>query len=117
MTFNLIFLILVFNLAKPDFIVPLMDQHLDKGTRQLTWRCEARGVPFPEYTWYKNGEKIQNSSDNNRLVVGNTIFLRNLQHDRDSGMYQCIAENSHGVASTSAQLRILGIFLYKLSIG
>lgn len=95
--------------SKPDFIVPLTDQHLDKGTRQLTWRCEARGVPFPEYSWYKNGERIQNSSDGDRLVFGNTLYLRNLQHDRDSGMYQCIAENTHGVSSTSAQLRILEV--------
>ncbi|XP_053377933.1 contactin-4-like isoform X2 [Mercenaria mercenaria] len=95
--------------SKPDFIVPLTDQHLDKGTRQLTWRCEARGVPFPVYTWLRNGEIIQNSSDGDRLVLANTLFLRNLQHDRDSGMYQCIAENSHGVSSTSAQLRILEV--------
>ncbi|XP_060590084.1 contactin-4-like isoform X2 [Ruditapes philippinarum] len=95
--------------SQPDFIVPLTDQHLDKGTRQLTWRCEARAVPFPTYTWYKNAQVIQNSTDGDRLVIGNTLFLRNLQHERDSGMYQCVAQNSHGVTSTSAQLRILEV--------
>ena len=38
--------------AKPQFVMPLMDQHLDVGTKQLTWQCEARSVPFPTYTWY-----------------------------------------------------------------
>lgn len=35
--------------AVPYFIIPLEDQHVDKGS-QLTWRCEAMGYPQPVYT-------------------------------------------------------------------
>ncbi|KAL4226978.1 Contactin-3 [Mactra antiquata] len=95
--------------SKPEFIGPLSDQHLDVGTKQLTWRCEARAVPFPVYTWYKNGERLYNSTNGDRIVDSNTLFLRNLNQERDAGMYQCVAENSHGVTSTTAQLRILSV--------
>lgn len=95
--------------SKPQFIMPLTDQHLDVNTRQLTWRCEARAVPFPTYTWYKNGEMLKNSTDGNRLIFGNTLYLRNLEAAKDAGVYQCVAQNSHGVSSTSAQLRILSV--------
>lgn len=93
--------------AKPRFVMELQDQHLDVGTMQLTWRCEARAIPFPTYVWYKNGERLGNSTTGDIIVLYNTLYLRNLVATRDNGVYQCIAENSHGYASSSAQLRIL----------
>ncbi|WAR26777.1 CONT-like protein [Mya arenaria] len=95
------------NITKPYFVMPLHDQHLDTGTQQLTWQCEARSVPFPTYTWYKDGLIITNSSEGDIRVHKNTLYLQNLDPKRDSGMYQCFAANSHGVSTTAAQLRIL----------
>ncbi|XP_052286931.1 contactin-5-like [Dreissena polymorpha] len=95
--------------SKPQFVMPLMDQHLDVGTKQLTWQCEARSVPFPTYTWYKDGVRITNSTNGEVQVISNILFLRNLQEKRDSGMYQCFAENSHGTSTSAAQLRILSL--------
>ncbi|XP_052780285.1 contactin-like [Mya arenaria] len=95
--------------SKPYFVMPLHDQHLDTGTQQLTWQCEARSVPFPTYTWYKDGLIITNSSEGDIRVHKNTLYLQNLDPKRDSGMYQCFAANSHGVSTTAAQLRILTV--------
>lgn len=95
--------------SKPEFLLPLLDKHLDKGTKQLTWRCEARAVPFPQYTWYKNGVPLTNSSDGNIAVWKNTLVLKNLEKSRDEGMYQCGASNAYGTTMTSAQLRILSV--------
>ena len=92
--------------ARPHFLLKLHNQHLDEGTSQLTWRCEARAIPFPFYTWYKNGEKIDNMTSGNMMIVGNTLHMTNLNKDME-GMYQCSAQNTHGVAFTAAQLRIL----------
>ena len=79
---------------------------LDEGTKQLTWRCEARSIPFPLYTWYKDGEMIQNSSSGDIKVFRNTLHLTNLNQNME-GMYQCAANNTHGVTFSSGQLRIL----------
>lgn len=38
--------------ASPYYIYDLQDKHVDEG-RRVTWRCEARGVPAPTYTWLK----------------------------------------------------------------
>ena len=40
------------------------------------------------------------------MIVGNTLHMTNLNKDME-GMYQCSAQNTHGVAFTAAQLRIL----------
>ena len=93
--------------AMPEMILPLQDQHLDVGTRQLTWRCEARAVPFPQYAWYKNGVLLTNSSNSDVTLFRNTLILRNLNKERDEGMYQCLANNTHGEVVSTAQLRIL----------
>jgi len=101
--------------AKPYFVMPLQDQHLDTGTRQLTWRCEARAVPFPVYSWYKDGVPITNNSNGDISVHSNTLYLRNIEKKRDSGMYQCFAANSHGVTTTAAQLRVLGKTVFNMT--
>ena len=79
---------------------------LDEGTKHLTWRCEARSIPFPLYTWYKDGEMIQNSTSGDIKVFCNTLHLTNLNQNME-GMYQCDANNTHGVTFSSGQLRIL----------
>ncbi|KAL5013276.1 hypothetical protein ScPMuIL_007546 [Solemya velum] len=94
--------------AKPYFSLPLRDQHVDVGN-ELTWRCVARGIPTPIYTWYKNGVLLENSTDNHLVVSGNLIIIRNLEEERDSGIYQCSANNSRGVSFSTAQLRVLSI--------
>ena len=100
----------VYITAKPRFLLALQNQHLDEGTRQLTWRCEARAVPFATYTWFKNGEELQNSSSGDVRVVRNTLHLTNLNKDME-GMYQCRAKNTIGETYSSGQLRILSKYL------
>ncbi|XP_067827517.1 immunoglobulin superfamily DCC subclass member 4 [Heptranchias perlo] len=66
--------------------------------------CKADGEPAPGIRWLKNGEdilsngrvKIQNSGS---LVI-NQIGLE------DAAYYQCIAENSLGMACTTAKLAV-----------
>ncbi|KAK7493986.1 hypothetical protein BaRGS_00014868 [Batillaria attramentaria] len=90
--------------AEPYFSYPLTDQHVDLGSK-LTWHCEARGKPTPTYTWYKNGQVLQNSTG--VRISGNTMVIDSLQRERDSGMYQCAARNLYGVSFSSAQIRVL----------
>ncbi|CAL1534452.1 unnamed protein product [Lymnaea stagnalis] len=91
--------------AKPFFIFPLKDQHIDIGL-PLTWRCEAVGVPRPTYHWYKNGILLTNT-ENDIEVRNNILAITETHPDKHQGMYQCGATNVHGTTLSTAQLRVL----------
>ncbi|XP_046331627.2 contactin-like [Haliotis rufescens] len=91
--------------AKPYFIFPLRDQHLDIGS-QLTWRCEVIGRPRAQYSWYKNGQLIT-SVPGDVEVNKNVLVITSAQPSKHNGMYQCAAENLHGSTYSSAELRVL----------
>uniref|UniRef100_A0A7N8Y7F1 Contactin 3b n=1 Tax=Mastacembelus armatus TaxID=205130 RepID=A0A7N8Y7F1_9TELE len=66
----------------------------------LFWECKASGKPKPSFSWLKNGEQGRVQIENGAL----SIAVLNLS---DSGMYQCVAENKHGIIHSSAQLMVL----------
>ncbi|KAK6317847.1 hypothetical protein J4Q44_G00111380 [Coregonus suidteri] len=61
-----------------------------------TMSCEASGKPKPHVHWLKNSH----SYDKHDLKFSGLTF-------EDSGMYQCIAENRHGVIYADAELRVI----------
>lgn len=75
--------------------------------RTYTLVCEVTGAPFPDITWYKDGEAIEYS---NRLYLN--LFDGSLHFSQtillqDEGVYQCEAKNEYGtVISTEAILSI-----------
>lgn len=93
--------------AKPFFVFPLPNVHADVES-ELTWRCEADGVPHVTYTWFKNSEVLTRVHGEIE-VRENVLFIRRLDKERDEGMYQCMASNAHGTSMSSAQLRVLSI--------
>ena len=97
--------------AEPNFTIPLMDKHMD-NTAELTWTCEAFGIPDVTYTWLKNGEPLYEwdlpVEDVERYIVqDNVLKIKQLDPERDSGMYQCSARNQLTTKYSSAQLRVL----------
>ncbi|XP_069694656.1 contactin [Periplaneta americana] len=99
--------------AEPNFTIPLVDKHMDnKG--ELTWTCEAFGIPDVNYTWFRNGEVLDLESlppeDHDRyLIVDNVLTIKYLDPERDQAMYQCRARNVLKTKYSSAQLRILSL--------
>ena len=97
--------------AAPKFTIPLMNKHMDdRGT--LTWSCEAFGIPDVNYKWYRNGEYFSENSlpaeDKDRYEFqDNVLKIKQLNPERDEGMYQCGASNQLKERYSSAQLRIL----------
>lgn len=84
----------------------------------LTWTCEAFGVPDVTYSWFKNGELIETDKllpdDKNRIILqDNVLIIRHLNVDKDPGMYQCQARNTLKTRYSSAQLRVLSKLIYK----
>ncbi|XP_071155484.1 contactin-like [Mytilus edulis] len=92
--------------AEPFFLFPLKDQHIDQGS-QLTWHCAARGIPAPTYFWLKNGVRLY-TIEGDITISNNVLVVHNADPVRHNGMYQCGAENKHGISHTEGQLRVLG---------
>ncbi len=50
--------------------------------------------------------------DVNRVIISNNVLtIKTLNAERDDGMYQCAASNTHGTRYSSGQLKVLGMFL------
>uniref|UniRef100_A0A8C7T687 Contactin 1 n=1 Tax=Oncorhynchus mykiss TaxID=8022 RepID=A0A8C7T687_ONCMY len=61
-----------------------------------TMSCVASGKPKPHVQWLKNMSAKMQRGEGKVLVS-----------EGDSGMYQCIAENRHGVIYANAELRVI----------
>ncbi|XP_020863232.1 contactin-3 [Phascolarctos cinereus] len=89
--------------AKPHWVQMIKDVEAAVEDN-LYWECRASGKPKPSYRWLKNGDG---------LVVEERIQLENGAlsiadlNVNDSGMYQCIAENKHGLVYSSAELKVV----------
>lgn len=81
----------------------------------VTWTCEAFGVPNVTYKWFKNSEPLEIdkllSDDQKRYSIQNNVLnIKYVDMKKDSGMYQCQAQNTLKKRYSSAQLRVLGRF-------
>lgn len=95
--------------AKPYFPFGIGNKFVDPG-QTLKWRCKAVARPKAIYAWYKNGQLLENGVDGIE-VQENVLTLRNIDKDRDEGMYQCSATNVHGTTYSSGQLKVLCMYL------
>ncbi|KAL1110582.1 hypothetical protein AAG570_008110 [Ranatra chinensis] len=99
--------------AEPNFTIPLTDKHMDNNA-DLTWTCEAFGIPDVTYTWFRNGQllKVEDLPPEDRdrySVQDNVLTIRYLDPKRDPAMYQCQAKNILKIKYSSAQLRVLSL--------
>ncbi|KAM6169415.1 contactin-4 isoform 3-T3 [Rhynchocyon petersi] len=70
------------------------------------WECKANGRPKPTYRWLKNGEPLF-SQDRVHIEQGTlNITIVSLS---DAGMYQCVAENKHGLIFSNAELSVVAV--------
>ncbi|XP_030072034.1 contactin-1 [Microcaecilia unicolor] len=83
--------------ALPEWVTHISETEKDIGS-DLSWPCAATGKPIPRIKWLKNG--VANRQGEMK-IYGLTL--------EDAGMYQCIAENTHGAISANAELRILAL--------
>uniref|UniRef100_A0A672ICQ7 Contactin 3a, tandem duplicate 2 n=1 Tax=Salarias fasciatus TaxID=181472 RepID=A0A672ICQ7_SALFA len=90
--------------AKPQWIQTMKDTALAIEER-LYWECRANGKPKPSYTWLKNGQQLLSED---RIRVEDGVLSVSVLTLSDAGMYQCVAENKHGVIYFAAELMVLG---------
>ncbi|XP_064161414.1 contactin-3 isoform X1 [Anguilla rostrata] len=77
----------------------------------LYWECKANGKPKPSYSWLKNGETLHTeiavSNLQGRVQIENGALSISSLNLSDAGMYQCVAENKHGIIYSTAELMVL----------
>uniref|UniRef100_A0A8C5DCN7 Contactin-3-like n=1 Tax=Gouania willdenowi TaxID=441366 RepID=A0A8C5DCN7_GOUWI len=90
--------------AKPQWIQTMKDTALAIEER-LYWECRANGKPKPSYTWLRNGQQLLSED---RINVEDGVLTVSVLTLADAAMYQCVAENKHGVIYFAAELMVLG---------
>uniref|UniRef100_A0A670JFC4 Contactin 1 n=1 Tax=Podarcis muralis TaxID=64176 RepID=A0A670JFC4_PODMU len=91
--------------AYPEWVEHINDTERDIGS-EFHWPCVAAGKPLPTMRWLKNGIPF--------LIITAALCLLYLYYLRfsslkkeDEGMYQCVAENIHGMIYSNAELKVL----------
>uniref|UniRef100_A0A452F193 Hemicentin 2 n=1 Tax=Capra hircus TaxID=9925 RepID=A0A452F193_CAPHI len=67
--------------------------------------CEARGVPMPDITWFKDGDPLVPSSEVVYTRGGRQLQLERAQGS-DAGTYSCKASNAVGVVEKTTRLEV-----------
>ncbi|XP_035521312.1 contactin-1a isoform X2 [Morone saxatilis] len=80
--------------AFPEWVEHISSTEKDLSS-DYTMSCIPSGNPKPHIRWLKNGELL----DRKEMRFSSLTF-------DDSGMYQCIAENRHGIIYANAELRV-----------
>ncbi|XP_063116332.1 contactin-3 isoform X3 [Cavia porcellus] len=89
--------------AKPHWVQFIKDMEMAVED-SLYWECRASGKPKPSYRWLKNGEALVLEE---RIQIENGALTISNLNVTDSGMFQCIAENKHGLIYSSAELKVV----------
>uniref|UniRef100_A0A671W9G0 Hemicentin 1 n=1 Tax=Sparus aurata TaxID=8175 RepID=A0A671W9G0_SPAAU len=71
----------------------------------LTLECEARGVPLPTITWYRNGEAILSNRQAQYMERGHYLKIPRAQAS-DAGQYTCKVTSVAGSAEKTYELDV-----------
>lgn len=105
---------------KPMFLSNLKSETLGEYGAVIKLDCDVQGVPSPNITWYKDAKKIGSTGqliDNNQIEeFDNGDGRYSVEEDRslvikglkmnDVGIFQCIAANEAGEASSYTWLKV-----------
>ncbi|KAK9399608.1 contactin-1 [Crotalus adamanteus] len=81
--------------AYPEWVEHINDTERDIGS-EFYWPCIAAGKPIPTIRWLRNGLPYWKGE----------LRFSSLKLE-DSGMYQCVAENIHGMIYSNAELKVI----------
>ncbi len=91
-------------LIEPPQLILAPENGRKPMARTTRFYCEFSGWPTPNITWLKNGREIEH---NGRIKVQGERLIISQTDTRDSGYYQCRAENEAGMAQGIARLYII----------
>lgn len=71
--------------------------------------CRVTGRPYPEVTWYINGQQVANDMTHKILVNesgNNSLMITNVSR-ADAGIVTCVARNKAGETSCQCNLNVI----------
>ncbi|XP_042525465.1 obscurin [Dipodomys spectabilis] len=93
--------------AAPVFLTQLQNQEVQDGY-PVSFDCMVTGQPVPSVRWFKDGKLLEEDDHymiNEDQQGGHQLIITAVV-PADMGVYRCLAENSVGVSSTKAELRV-----------
>ncbi|XP_055298860.1 vascular endothelial growth factor receptor 1-like isoform X8 [Sitodiplosis mosellana] len=74
-------------------------------------KCQFRGIPTPQLTWYKNGNEIRPDVDDKHITLDDNGTVLHLHYTKaeDEGKYKCVAINRIGSTSHETTLKMTGL--------
>ncbi|CAB0041624.1 unnamed protein product [Trichogramma brassicae] len=92
-------------LEKPTFRTELKRVTLSEYGKTVSLHCDAEGVPPPTIQWFRNAEPIQRLPGSRySMQEDGSLVIKKLKME-DSGMFQCLALNDAGEASSYTWLK------------
>ncbi|KAJ3594699.1 hypothetical protein NHX12_004006 [Muraenolepis orangiensis] len=93
--------------AAPVFLTELQSQDVPDGY-PVSFDCVVIGKPPPAVRWFKDGKLLE---ENDHYMInedqeGCHQLIITTVLPTDMGVYRCMAENSSGITSTKAELRV-----------
>lgn len=89
------------------FLTELQNQEVLDGY-PVSFDCVVTGQPVPSVRWFKDGRVLE--EDDHYMISedqqGGHQLIITAVVPADMGVYRCLAENSAGVSSTKAELRV-----------
>ncbi|XP_039601441.1 vascular endothelial growth factor receptor 1 isoform X2 [Polypterus senegalus] len=71
--------------------------------------CPATGIPYPQISWYKNSQRLQQGPGIILTVGSKSLIIERVKED-DEGMYRCEAVNRKGSVKSTAYLNVQTAF-------
>ncbi|XP_070547367.1 peroxidasin homolog [Ptychodera flava] len=90
----------VLNLQSPSIPVVTIDRDPVIEGDDVTLTCSSSGIPPPVYTWYHNGEALNNHGKIHRIHGIDSA---------DSGIYSCHVTNRKDTRATSIHFNVLNL--------
>ncbi|XP_078699745.1 contactin-2-like isoform X2 [Branchiostoma floridae x Branchiostoma belcheri] len=85
-----------------------------EGINYANLTCKAKGRPYVNYSWLKDGQEIKISDK--YTIAGGYLVIYNPTHPDDEGRYQCIAFNARGAdVSTPAWFMLTHVGQFDLT--
>lgn len=95
--------------APPKFTMKPIDQQVRPG-RTAVFRCQAEGSPPPTVFWNREGSQqlmaAGYSTEHYRVAADNTLSVRAVAVDSDSGYLVCSAVSEAGANAVRAALQV-----------
>lgn len=92
----------------PNFVRTITDKEATEG-KMTRFDCRVTGRPYPEVTWYINGQQVTNDLTHKILVNesgNNSLMITNVSRS-DAGIVTCIARNKAGETSSQCTLNVI----------